>query len=170
MRIFLIGYMGCGKTTQAQQLAAELQLQFVDLDAEIVREYGKDIPAIFATDGEAHFRDLERQELGEWLERDNFVMACGGGTPCFFDNMDRMNDAGITIYLKMSADTLFDRLRHERATRPLIADLDDNALLDSIHLGLEEREDWYHLAQYRVKAKGLETAQLTQFLRKEAAI
>lgn len=169
MRIFLIGYMGCGKTTQAKQLAADLQLQFVDLDEEIIRDYGKDIPAIFATDGEAHFRDLERQELGEWLERDNFVMACGGGTPCFFDNMDRMNEAGITIYLKMSADTLFERLLPQRASRPLIADLDEKALLEFIHEGLEEREDWYHLAQYRVKAKGLETSQLTAFLRKEIA-
>jgi shikimate kinase len=121
MRIFLIGFMGSGKSSMGAAISSDLGLRFIDLDKAIESKFGKDIPAIFATDGEKHFRELEQQTLQELLEEDDYVMACGGGTPCFFDNMDRMNEAGVTIYLKMSTDVLADRLQTETETRPLLA-------------------------------------------------
>src|SRR5882757_5624329 len=101
MRIFLVGYMGSGKSLMGAALAKELGLQFFDLDKAIETKSGKDINSIFSSDGEKIFRDLEKQVLNELLEEDDFVMACGGGTPCYFDNMDKMNEAGVTLYLKM---------------------------------------------------------------------
>jgi shikimate kinase len=165
MRIFLTGFMGSGKSTLGKQLATELGLQFIDLDREIESRFGKDIPAIFATDGEAHFRDLEKQVLNECLDADDFVMACGGGTPCFSDNMDKMNEAGITVYLKLSTDGLFERLTADGGKRPVLQGRTSTELWTWIHELLQDREPDYLRAHYKVKAKDLRSKDLAEFIR-----
>lgn len=165
MRIFLIGFMGSGKSSLGPGLAKELGLQYIDLDKAIENKYGKDINAIFATDGEQHFRELEQQTLNELLEQDNYVMACGGGTPCFSDNMDQMNDAGVTIYLKMSTDALAERLEAETEKRPLLNGKTGHELWTFVHETLTEREPDYIRAKYKVKAKDLKSSELAEFIR-----
>jgi shikimate kinase len=165
MRIFLIGYMGSGKSSIGPAVAQELDLRFVDLDKEIESRFGKDITTIFQGEGEAHFRELEQQMLHEWLEQDDYVMATGGGTPCHADNMDRMCDAGITIYLKLSTETLYDRLKADLANRPLLQGRADHELFNYIHDTLLEREPYYLDSQYRVKAKDLKASELAEFVR-----
>lgn len=165
MRIFLLGYMGSGKTTLGKGLAEELQLAFTDLDEAIEKKFGRDIPAIFATDGEQHFREMEHQVLEEVMEQENIVVATGGGTPCFFDNMDQMNRAGITIYLKLSADTLTERLEANPMGRPMLEGKTGHELHHLIAEKLQEREPYYLQAHYKVKAKDLKAADLAEFIR-----
>ncbi len=164
MRIFLVGFMGAGKSTLGRELAPLMNMQFVDLDQEIETRAGKGIPAIFAAEGEAHFRDLEKQMLHEVIEKDNIIVACGGGTPCYFDNMDVMNKSGVTIYIKMSTDALTERLQQD-GSRPLINDLNNGELWQWIHTTLEDRETFYLQSQYKVKGKGLKASELAEFVR-----
>ena len=121
MRIFLVGYMGSGKSLMGAALAKEFGVNFFDLDKVIEKKAGKEVAAIFAAEGEKHFRELEKNSLTELLGEDDCVIATGGGTPCFFDNMDKMNEAGVVIYLKMSTDHLAERLEAEKDSRPLLA-------------------------------------------------
>ncbi len=165
MRIFLVGYMGSGKSSMGAALAKELNVNFFDLDKVIEKKAGKDVTAIFATDGEKHFRDLEKQCLTELLEEDNCVIACGGGTPCFFDNMEKMNEAGVVIYLKMSTDHLAERLEAEKDTRPLLNGKSGHELWTLVHETLQQREPDYLKAKYKVKAKDLKPAELAEFIR-----
>jgi shikimate kinase len=165
MRIFLIGFMGSGKSQMGAAIADDLGLRFLDLDKAIESKYGKDIAAIFATEGEEHFRDLEKQTLRELLEEDDYVLACGGGTPCFFDNMEKMNEAGVTIYLKLSTDALAERLEQEVDKRPLLQGKHGHELWTFVHENLSEREPDYLKAKYKVKAKDLKPAELVEFIR-----
>lgn len=105
-KIFLIGYMGSGKSTAGKKLAAELGYAFIDLDHFLEKEYQQTIPEIFAARGEAEFRNMEHNTLKKVLEKSDVVISAGGGTPCYFNNMELMNNNGITIYLKMSVDAL----------------------------------------------------------------
>jgi shikimate kinase len=165
MRIFLIGFMGSGKSAMGAALAQELGLSFIDLDKNIENSYGKDIPAIFAADGEKRFRELEQQALTDALEQDNYVMACGGGTPCFFDNLAKMNDAGVTVYLKMSSDSLIERLEMEVDKRPLLMGKKGHELGAFVQELLLEREKDYLKAKYKVKNKDLKPSELAEFIR-----
>lgn len=165
MRIFLTGFMGSGKSVMGKALAAELGLAFIDLDKAIEAKYGKDIESLFTSDGEQHFRELEQQTLNELLEQDNYVMACGGGTPCFSDNMDQMNEAGVTIYLKLSTDALAERLEGETEKRPLLKGKTGHELWTFVHELLTEREQDYLKAKYKVKAKDLKPSELAEFIR-----
>jgi shikimate kinase len=165
MRIFLVGYMGSGKSLMGAALAKELGVNFFDLDKAIEKKAGKDVTAIFAGEGEKHFRDLEKQCLTELLEEDDAVIACGGGTPCFFDNMDKMNDAGVVIYLKMSTDHLVERLEAEKDSRPLLGGKTGHELWTHVHETLQAREPDYLKAKYKVKAKDLKPAELAEFIR-----
>ncbi|MCM1355840.1 MAG: shikimate kinase [Staphylococcus sp.] len=126
--IFLIGYMGCGKSTLGRNLARRCDISFIDLDDYIEAKAGKKIREIFADEGEAAFRELERRTLIEVSEMDNTLVACGGGTPCFGDNMELMNKRGLTVLLQTSHQRLLERLKRGRAKRPLIASLSDEEL------------------------------------------
>jgi len=168
MRIFLIGFMGSGKSTTGRELASILGLRFIDLDACLEERCGRTISGIFAAEGEARFRELEYNCLKSLLEKDDFVLATGGGTPCFYDSMDLMNGHGITVYLKMSAEGLFGRLGTQAQTRPLLEGKKGRELADFIHSSLEKREPFYLKAQYKVKAKDLKPDELAGFLRNEA--
>lgn len=150
--IFLIGYMGCGKSTLGRNVAAITGCQFIDLDKYIETRYHANIRDIFAQRGEDGFRRIEREMLREVGEFSDVIIACGGGTPCFFDNMDYMNAAGTTVLLDTSLDKLHTRLKRGRHKRPLIADKDDDELRQFIIEALEARMPFYSRAACRFKS------------------
>lgn len=141
--IFLIGYMGSGKSTLGRALSQRCDVDFIDLDDYIEARAGKKIREIFADEGEAAFRDLERRMLLEVSAKDNVLVACGGGTPCFGDNMELMNSRGITVLLQTSHARLLERLKRGRHKRPLIANLSDDELDRFIAVQLEKRMPHY---------------------------
>ncbi|HEX8517107.1 MAG TPA: shikimate kinase [Bacteroidia bacterium] len=164
MKIFLTGYMGSGKSTAGKKLAAKLNFEFIDLDKLIESDCGQTIEEIFADKGENEFRALEHNALKKLLQKDNAVIACGGGTPCYYGNMELMNNNGITIYLKMSAQSIATRLLKAKDKRPLIENKSEAELKEYITAHLEKREDIYHQAQYTVKGKNLNIDELVEFV------
>ena len=147
-RIILIGYMGAGKTTVGKQLADSLHLLFYDLDWYIETRMHKKISQIFAERGEEGFRKIERNMLHEVAEFENVVLSCGGGTPCFFDNMDYLNQQGDVIYLKARPEVLYKHLLMGKTERPLIKGKTKEELMDFIGQQLEKREPFYAKARY----------------------
>jgi shikimate kinase len=145
-RIFLIGYMGAGKTTAGKELARQLNLEFFDLDLFIQARYQKTISQIFQEMGEAEFRNIESNILKEVGEFEDVVISTGGGTPCFFDNMDYMNRTGTTIYLKATPEALSARLNTCKEKRPLIKDKSEEELFAFVTENLEKREPYYSKA------------------------
>ncbi len=156
-RIFLIGYMGSGKTTLGKAFARAMQLQFIDLDWYIEERFHKTVQELFAERGEEGFREVERNMLHEAGEFENVVIAAGGGTPCFFDNIDYMNRVGDTVFLDVSPEVLFRRLKIAKAKRPLLADKTDEELMDVIKAALQKRLGFYMQAKYKFNAERLES-------------
>ena len=148
MLVFLVGYMGSGKSSIGKKLAARLGYGFMDTDKEIERENGCSVRAIFEKEGEAAFRAKEREMLEKLknIEGD-FVIATGGGMPCFPGNIEMMNEQGLTIYFKMGVDKLALRLVGGRDKRPIIRGLNDDELHDFIAKNLEHREPFYGKAR-----------------------
>ena len=146
--IFLIGYMGSGKTTLGRALGRRLGLQFIDLDLYIESRYMRTISQLFVERGEDKFRSIEREMLHEVAEMEDVVVACGGGTPCYYDNIDYMNRCGTTVFLSASEDRLFARLSINRNKRPLIKDLDDKSLRIFIRENLALRMPHYSKASH----------------------
>lgn len=147
-RIILIGYMGAGKTTLGKALARELNVDFCDLDWFIEERYHRTIQKIFDEKGEAGFREIERNMLHEVAEFENIIISCGGGTPCFFDNIEFMNSKAKTVYLKASPETLFQHLKMGKNERPLLKNKSDEELIRFITSSLEQREPFYSKANY----------------------
>jgi shikimate kinase len=147
-KIFLIGYMGSGKTTIGKRLAKDLGLQFIDLDAFIENRYRKSILEIFTEKGEINFREIEKKALLEVVQFENTVVSTGGGAPCFFDNMSVMNEVGTTIYLEASIDELSERLSVSKEKRPLLQDKNPEELKAFIGNTLEKRKPFYNQATY----------------------
>jgi shikimate kinase len=145
-KIFLVGYMGAGKTTIGKCLAEKLKLSFIDLDIFIENRYHKTIGELFAGKGETCFREIERNLLQEVAQFENVIISTGGGTPCFFDNMATMNRAGITIYLQTGVDELVNRLKTGKEKRPLLKDKTDRELKEFVASNLEKREPFYKQA------------------------
>lgn len=154
MRTFLIGFMGSGKSTVGRLLAARLNFRFVDLDAFIEEGEGTTIPEIFDEHGEDHFRLTEQKYLHSLGKESDLVIAAGGGTPCFFDNMKWINEHGVSVYLKTSAEELYNRLRSEKEHRPLLSGRSDEEMLKLIQDLLEYRDPFYRKASFTVKTKG----------------
>jgi shikimate kinase len=169
-KFFLTGYMGSGKSTVGEKLAAKLKYDFIDLDKLIESDYKQSIPEIFATKGEKEFRAMEHNTLKRVIEKNNVVVACGGGTPCYYDNMELMRNNGVTVYIKMSVDALVDRLTNAKEKRPLIENKTAPELRSFIKRQLEKREDIYHKAQYTVKGKDLNVDELALFVKKEVGV
>jgi len=166
MRIFLIGFMGSGKTTYGRELAERSGKVFIDLDEVIEAEAGKKIPEIFATEGEERFRVLEHEALRRILAAtDEAVIAVGGGTPCYFNNMDLMNDAGTTVYLKHPPEALADYLEEEPGKRPLIAGMDKEELRTYIAGKLKEREPYYRQARIILEWPGISPEKLLEVVK-----
>lgn len=156
-RIFLIGYMGAGKTTVGRKLAKEMNLSFIDLDLYIEGRYHRSIRQLFAERGEEAFRDIEKRLLHEVAEFEDVLVSTGGGTPCFFDNMEFMNMAGTTIYLKVSVDELASRLESCKQTRPVLQNRSGEELRSFIKENLEARTAFYEKANIIYDAEQMMT-------------
>ncbi|KAA2239712.1 shikimate kinase [Chitinophaga agrisoli] len=148
MKIFLIGFMGAGKSYWGKQLAEHWNLPYYDLDEVIVAEEEMAVSDIFATKGEDYFRERESALLRGLVQQDKFLVSCGGGTPCFQDNMDFMNENGVTIWLNPSVAVMVERLQRKKYKRPLIQDLADEDLTAFIEKKLAERQPFYQQSQH----------------------
>ena len=146
--IILIGYMCAGKTTVGRELAKRLGRTFYDLDWYIEERFHTKVAQIFAERGEGKFRDLERRMLHEAAEFENTVLSCGGGTPCFFDNMDYMNSVAQTVYMKASPETLIQHIGMSRGHRPLLDGKSPEELDAFVREQLAAREPFYMRAQH----------------------
>jgi len=165
MRIFLVGYMGCGKSTVGRQLAKLLNYEHLDLDVLFETEYKITIADFFKKYDEIAFRKIEHQLLLSTFNLKNYVISTGGGTPCFFNNMDLINQNGISVYIRMHPKSLFFRLLNSKRTRPLTSGLDEVSLLKSIEEKLAGREKFYNQAQIIVKGEDIDVVALSRVLK-----
>ena len=147
-RIIFIGYMGAGKTTIGRALSKELGIPFYDLDWYIESRMRKTVKQLFDERSEEGFRLLERNMLHEVAEFENVILSCGGGTPCFFDNIDYMNQQGETVYLKATPDVLYGHLQMGKTIRPLLLNKTPKEMYAFIHEQLQYREQFYMKAQH----------------------
>jgi len=147
MKIFLIGFMGCGKSTLGKKLAAKMSYEFIDLDHQLEKELGMSIGQYFSEHGEAAFREQEKKILQGYAYPGNVVVATGGGAPCYFDNMDWMNQNGTTVYISLAPAALAKRLESGKDKRPLLKDLTEEEMIAFIEGKLAEREEFYQAAQ-----------------------
>lgn len=148
MKIVLLGYMGCGKSVVGAFLAKKLQFSFYDLDQEIEKATKQSITELFQSKGEIYFRKIENEILKQFLAKEeNFVLSLGGGTPCYYDNHELLQQNEVfSIYLKASVDTLVNRLIKEKNQRPLLHNQDEVSLKDFINKHLFDRNFYYHQA------------------------
>ena len=158
--------MGSGKTTAGKKLASMLDYTFIDLDKMIESETDRTIPEWFAS-GESQFREVESLVLRQTTDFRRSVIATGGGTPCFHDNMQWMKENGLTVYIKMTAGGLFHRLIYSKGNRPLLAGKSEVELMEFIADSLKEREYFYSQAHYTFKGENLDVKELLETLRKE---
>ena len=148
IRIILIGYMGAGKTTIGKALAKELNVPFYDLDWYITSRMRKTVAQIFEERGEEGFREIEKNMLHEVAEFEDVIISCGGGTPCFFDNIDYMNQQAPVVYLKVEPETLCMHLKMSKNDRPLLRGKSQEELITFIREQLKQREPFYTKARY----------------------
>ena len=156
MRFFLTGFMGCGKSFWGQRIAVRHHLPFIDLDRSIEEGEKESIPSLFATKGESYFRELEHHYLEKSIhENDDLIMACGGGTPCFLNNMNLMNEQGVTIYLQASPEYLYKNLQQDNTNRPLLKKENGAISLAFIKTTLAAREQFYLQSAHIIEAASL---------------
>lgn len=167
MLIYLIGYMGSGKTTAGKVLAEKLDYTFLDLDKHIENKYKINIPDLFAKYDEGAFRKLERETLHETFKLKNTVVSTGGGTPCFYKNIESINKNGLSIYLQMNPKSLYERLARSKKKRPLLVEKYPDEILDHITNHLETREKFYNQAKMIVDGEDLDIEDLGKRLQKE---
>jgi len=156
--------MGSGKSIVGRKLSSATGLNFIDLDNYIRKKEDKTINEIFDEEGEDYFRQIELRLLREIIEKDNFVLSCGGGTPCFLDNMTMMNKNGITIYLQMPVGALHSRLLKSPDNRPLLKEISGDKLRNYIAITLKERERYYEMAHHTVEAINLKISYVVKLL------
>ena len=156
-RIILIGYMGSGKTTVGRQLAKRLGLMFYDLDWYITNRMRRTVAQIFEESGEEGFRKIEHAMLHEVAEFEDVVLSCGGGTPCFFDNMDYLNRMGETVYLKASPEVLYAHLKMGKSVRPLLLNKTPEEVEAFVKVQLAQREPYYSKAKHTLDVNVLDT-------------
>ena len=149
-RIIIIGYMGSGKTTVGHALSQELGLPFYDLDWYIETRMHRTVKQIFDEKGEEGFRKIEHNLLHEVAEFEDVVVSCGGGTPCFFDNIDYINRQGETVYLKCTTDVLYKHLKMGKTVRPLLLNKTPDEVKTFIEAQLKQREPFYAKAKHIV--------------------
>lgn len=167
--LFIIGYMACGKTTFGRALARATGREFIDLDFYIEQRFRKSIREIFAERGEAGFRKIESSMLREVGEFEDVIVACGGGTPCFFDNMDYMLGRGRVVFLDATERRITERIVINSSRRPLMAGKTPEEIAATVHAGLAERMPFYERAHIRFPGDELEdrrqiAATVTSFL------
>jgi shikimate kinase len=147
-RIILIGYMGSGKTTVGKALSKETGMMFYDLDWYIESRMHKTVAQIFAERGEEGFRKIEYNMLHEVAEFEDVIISCGGGTPCFYDNIDYLNGQGDVCYLKATPEVLYKHLLMGKVERPLIKGKSPEELINFITEQVGKREEFYTKARY----------------------
>jgi len=159
-RVFLIGFMGAGKTSIGKALSAKMKCSFVDLDFLIERRYHKTIRQIFEEKGEDIFREIECKALREVAEFENVIVSTGGGTPCFHQNMIFMNERGTTVYLKASNEELVRRINLNKNTRPLLKNFSNDELSRFVEQTMARRSSFYEQAQiiFTVEMQDIDTA------------
>jgi len=163
MRIFIIGYMGAGKSTVGKRLANNLNIPFVDLDDAFEARFRYSIPRFFDHFGEKRFREFEYRCLKEIIkDHDHAVISTGGGTACFNDNISLMNKEGITVYIKMHPKSLALRLNRARRLRPVVRDIKNSDMQKFIEEQLADREGFYEQAKITVKGENLNMEKLTE--------
>lgn len=155
-RIILIGYMGSGKTTVGKALSKETGMMFYDLDWYIETRMHKTVAEIFAERGEEGFRKIEYNMLHEVAEFEDVIISCGGGTPCFFDNMDYLNQQGDVVYLKATPETLYNHLLMAKVERPLLKGKSAEELIAYITEHLKERAPYYEKARHTLDVSVLD--------------
>jgi shikimate kinase len=168
-RIFLIGMMGSGKSHWLKQLAKWNKSVGYDLDALIEMNEEKTISEIFNEDGEAYFRKAEAKILKWFKEKKKYVVATGGGTACFQENMDFMKKEGVVIWLDESVEVLVKRLASSKSTRPLISDLSDQELANFLEQKLVERHPYYKQAHYRLSSDQISESSLKKLIQKHVS-
>jgi shikimate kinase len=164
MIIFLIGFMGSGKSTLGKRLAKKIGYDFIDMDHYIEEQEGLKVPAIFEQKGEKYFREQEKLFLANLEPDANIVVATGGGAPCFGNNIELMNEKGITVYLKMSPASLASRLEKARVIRPLVAGLESDHLRNYIENKLREREPFYNQAKCVIRGENVKPFHITSLV------
>ncbi|MEO6904376.1 MAG: shikimate kinase [Bacteroidia bacterium] len=157
---FIIGYMGSGKSTVAKKMATLLNYQLIDLDTYIENEQQQTIAELFESAGEKEFRAIEHGSLKKLMSSKNTIIACGGGTPCYFNNVELMNLHGITIYIQMETEALVKRLINANSKRPLIANKSEAELRIFINEQLKVRAPFYERAHYIVNGINLNAKEL----------
>jgi shikimate kinase len=160
MRIYLIGYMGSGKSKTAEALAKILKYSVTDTDKLVEERVGASIEHIFRTEGQEYFRDVEKDVLRQTAMFEKIVISTGGGTPCYHDNMNWMKENGTTVYLEANAGLLFHRLATNKSGRPLISELNDVELMEQITGHLAVRIPVYRKADIIVNAADLDVKEL----------
>lgn len=166
-KIFLIGFMGSGKSYWGKKWAQQYGLDFYDLDQLIETEHNKTIATIFENDGEDIFRQMETVELKKLAAKDKCIIACGGGTACYAENMQWMNDNGITVYLQASPQYIYDQVLEETEKRPLIKKVSRAELLFFIEQKLKEREPFYNQAKITLPVQDLHDNFVPAFITKQ---
>jgi shikimate kinase len=168
MRIFLIGFMGSGKTHWGNLLAVKMDLPFFDLDTVISKTEELTISQVFSIKGEEYFRYKEKEVLEELVsDHERFILSCGGGTPCFFNNIEFMKKSGKVVWLNTSIETLKERLLKERMLRPLIRSIGDRELRTYIIRKLGERKMYYEQADMMVNEESISIEPLVELLKNE---
>ena len=163
-RIFLMGYMGSGKSTVGKKLAKKLGFAFVDLDKHIETKYEKSVNQLFEEEGETTFREIEREMLVTCLEMKETVISLGGGTPCYFDNLQQIQNHGISVYLKMTAAMLVSRLKNAKSIRPLLQGMNEPEMFEFVQQQLGEREKYYLRANLIYNGSNVNVEELKQNL------
>jgi shikimate kinase len=164
MKYFLVGFMGCGKTTWGRKLAAKLEYEFIDLDHILEAKAGMSIAEYFSSFGEDAFRQLESDVLKQTEYPGNVVVSTGGGLPCFFDHMSWMNSNGQTLYIKLSPKTLADRLENSKTVRPVLQGKKGSELVEFITGKLAEREGYYLEASHIIDGIDLSVEKLEEVI------
>ncbi|HBE43602.1 MAG TPA: shikimate kinase [Bacteroidales bacterium] len=167
--VYIVGFMGSGKSTAGKKLASSMSWSFIDLDRRIEEVARKTIPRIFSEDGEEHFRKTESEVLKSLTDNNSTIISTGGGTPCHGDNMDYMNETGITVYLKLTPEQLVKRLLNSSGERPLIKDIPDEKLPEFIEKKLALREKYYNKAEIIVDGLSLNIELLRSIIYSKSA-
>ena len=167
MKIVLLGYMASGKSTIGREISKKLDMKFIDLDDYITKREKTSISEIFKVKGEIYFRRIESSYLSEILNsKDSFILSLGGGTPCYSNNMELiLNSEASSIYIKAGIKTLVSRLTAEKNRRPLVAELEDDKLVEFVAKHLFERRFFYEQASMTVNTEDKSTEEITTEIR-----
>lgn len=164
-KIYILGFMGSGKTTAGKKLAALMGWSFIDLDEQTETTAGMKIPEIFSRHGEEYFRKCESENLKSLDNLQDVVISTGGGAPCYNENMEFMLASGLTVYLKLTPEQLKSRLSQSKTVRPLIRDLEGKELLGFIGEKLSQRQKYYQRAEITIKGIDIDINQMLKLVK-----